>query len=196
MDVSELVRAVVSSVMEQLSATAPQECVLVLGHRDERAAAAVEQALGLGCTVRYLGEEGQEHVVRRILPRLSCNDMADLSVGRASGPLMSEVQRLLLAGQKVEVLEYEYRQYADTASGALYRLYGQHADTLAEFGLVPFVKPRPEYVRVWESVISAEHVRQAAQAGAPELQVLKTAVVTPLAAEQAKLDSISISKTL
>lgn len=196
MDVSELVRAVVSSVMEQLSATAPQECVLVLGHRDERAAAAVEQALGPGCTVRYLGEEGQEHVVRRILPRLSCNDMADLAVGRASGPLMAEVQRLLLAGRKVEVLEYEYRQYADTASGALYRLYGQHADTLAEFGLVPFVRPRPEHVRVWENVISAEHVRQAVQAGAPELQVLKTAVVTPLAVEQAKLDGISISKIL
>lgn len=196
MDVSELVRAVVSSVMEQLATTTPRECVLVLGHRDERSAAAVEQALGSAVTVRYLGEEGQEHAVRRILPYLSCNDMADLAVGRASTPLMAEVQRLLLAGQQVEVLDYEYRQYADTASGALYRLYGRHAETLAEFGLIPFVKPSPEYVRVWESVISAEHVREAAGAGAPELQVLKTALVTPLALEQAKLDNISISKTL
>lgn len=195
MDVSELVRAVVASVLDQLAVANAPECVQVLGYREEQAATAVERLLGPGCVVRYLGEECAAPV-RRILPYLSCSDMADLAVGRAGNGLMTEVQHLLLAGRQVEVLEYEYRKYADTAPGALYRMYERHAGTLAEFGLIPFVVPAPEFVRVWESVVSAEHVRKAAEAGASELQVLKTALVTPLAVDQARQDSITVSKIL
>lgn len=196
MDVSELVRAVVTSVLEQLAVTASPDCILVLGYRDEKTAAAVEQLADSGCSIRYLGEECASAPVRRLLPYLSCQDMADLATGRAGNAIMAEVLHLLLAGRQVEVLEYEYRAYADTAPGALYRLYARYAEELTEFGLIPFVRPRPEFVRVWDDVISAEHVRQTVEAGASELQILKTALVTPLAIDQARSDSITISKML
>ncbi|MDO5536123.1 MAG: hypothetical protein Q4F72_01130 [Desulfovibrionaceae bacterium] len=190
LDVPALVQAVVSAVLGQLHQDIAKPCVHVVGGCDEKAAAAVSQALGTEIAPCRDGAE------RRILPFLSCRDMADLASGRASSPAASEVLELLLQGQRIEVLEYEYRAYENTASGALYRLYARQAGELAEFGLVPFVRPCTGHIRVWESVITAEHVRQAVSAGVPELQVLKTALVTPLAADQAQLDGITISRIL
>lgn len=133
---------------------------------------------------------------RYILPFLSCNDMADLAQGKASGIFMSEVLRLLLAGKEVEVMEFEYRSYSETAPVALYGLYQSYEKTLAAYGLKECGRKQPDAVRFREDLLTAADVNKARENGALTLMIPLSAKVTPLAAEAARNLNINILKGL
>ncbi|MDX2322258.1 MAG: hypothetical protein QNK26_16855 [Moritella sp.] len=147
--------------------------------------------------LHFLGDSHPvNEMARYVIPQLSCGDMAELASGQAKGSMTEAVLRLLLEGTVVEVLDYEYKTYENTASPGLYKLYMQHESTLSSFGLASF-KPDPEPItRCWHKLIAEKDVELAALKGANEMHVTKESVVTPLAMEQAKLSQINIYKTL
>ncbi len=197
MDVNELVATIAREVLKQLRGESAGDCVTVLADRDCLLDAKLRECLGGDCEFFYFGDDLRDRKPGRfILPFLSCSDMADMASGKASGPCMSEVLRLLLHGTEVEVLEFEYRAHAETAPGPLYSLYESHEDTLAGFGLRAFRPKRPDTVRFRETLVTEAVVNEAGEQGASVLMVPVTAQVTPLAAEAAVNLNITIRKSL
>ena len=195
MDVHELVRAIAQEVLQQIRREAEKPCVMVLEARGEALAARIRECLGEEAEVLFFGEDaGNRTPTRYILPFLSCGAMAELAGGGASGPLLSEALRLLLSGTEVEILEFEYRAYRETAPGPLYSLYQALEKTLATFGMKGFTRKQPGTVRLWESLVTERTVIQAREKGASILWVPEAAKVTPLAAEVANNMGITILK--
>ncbi len=205
MDVNEIAAAIAREVVSQLAGrgaipgarTAQKPCVMILGARDAKVAATVRAHLDEEADLLFFMEPaGDRTPCRYILPHLCCASMADLALGRASGSLMTEVLRLLLSGVRVEVLEFGYRAYADTAPGALYELYESYVKTLAAYGLVEFRRRQPDTVRLRERLVTEKDVETAHEQGARVLMVPAAAVVTPLAREAAGSMHINILKEL
>jgi hypothetical protein len=197
MELDELIRTITSQVLEQLRRPADLARVLVLAEPDSELKQALARQLGSEVDLCFLGATEQgDGISRCILPSLCLTDMADLACGRAQGPVMEEVLRLLLSGQEVEVLSYEYHRYQDTAPGPLYALYRDQAERLVAFGCKPFVAAQPEVVRLWQHLITQAMVLEAATRQASVLQVPTNAQVTPLAAETARDATITIVKSL
>lgn len=198
MDVAELVNSVVRKVLEQLQEKDEQgNCVLILGEQNEPGSAKAFSALGNPAQAVYFGEDTTNLAVTRyVLPVLSCCDMADLATGRASGPVMQEVLRLLLLGKPVEVLEFAYTAHSETAPNALYSLYAAHEHTLATFGLTRFRPKQPDAIRFRQDLVTAADVSRAGAEGASVLMVPLGANITPLAAELAGNLHITILKRL
>lgn len=197
MDVNELVRTIAQEVLKQLEGQEVKDCIMVLAGRDTLLADKLHERLGGENDIFFFGEDTHGRTVcRYILPFLSCNDMADLAVGRASGPYITEVLNLLLHGTEVETLEYGYKAYSETAPGPLYMLYESYMETLAGFGLKPFQPRRPDSVRFWETLVTEAVVCDAQQQGTSVLMVPVAAQITPLAAETAQNLRINIQKCL
>ena len=195
MDVQELVQTIVREVLKQLRGGPEKPCVMVLDARDEALAAKVEECLGEDVEVLYFGKDaGGRTPARYVLPFLSCGGMAELAGGRAVGPVLSETLRLLLAGIEVDVLEFEYKAYRETAPGPLYGLYETYEATLASFGLKEFRRRQPGTLRLGVDLVTERTVLQAREQGASVLRVPMTAKVTPLAAETARELNINILK--
>jgi hypothetical protein len=191
MDTEALVRAIAGEVLRQLQT--PRIRVLVLEERSAAVARMVGERLGQDAEIVFRGEEGGASFDRHILPSLSCGDMADLAVGRASGRL-SEVLQLLLRGVPVEVLEFEYHAFRATAPGALFGLYASHEKQLAAYGLTLLGPKRPDSIRIRDMLVTEQTVLHALDQGAATLVVPKKAVVTPLAAETAVNVHLNILK--
>ncbi len=188
-----LVRTIVRDVLEGLRSKAFKPCVLVLAGRNERLGANIANYLENDADIVFLGEDAGGRVpARRILPFLSCADMAALAMGSASGPALTETLHLLLRGLKVEVLEYEYRAHAETAPPALYALYESHAKALSSFGLEESRAKSSAELRCPERLVTEATVRRARANGAFRLLVPARALITPLAADTAKELRVSI----
>lgn len=199
MDMAELVRTIVQEVLERTEAARAKACVRVLAPRDEALAERVRTLVAPyyedGADLLFLGEEDHgRRPVRHILPVLSCSDMAALAVGRAASACMEEVLGLLLRGVEVEVLEFSYRAYVDTAPGPLYELYATHERTLAGYGLRAFRPRLPEKVMVREKLITAAMVEHAGAEGRRTMVIPAGASITPLAAEKAEELNMRIVK--
>ncbi len=191
----DMVRTAVREALERLQTPKARPAVLVLAERDETLAAKISKRLEDGADIVFWGEKAGNHApIRRILPFLSCADMAALAVGAAHGPALSETLRLLLAGLKVEVLECEYRSHAETAPPALYALYESHARTLASYGLAEWREMPPAELRCPDRLVTEAAVKRAREAGAASLLVPAGAIVTPLAADAAKELGIAVRK--
>lgn len=172
-------------------------CIMIMGARDAKLAAGIRTQLDEDVDFQFFMEPGTGRVPSRtILPSLCCATMADLALGRASGALMTEVLRLLLSGVEIEVLEFGYKAYAETAPGPLYSLYESYEKTLAGYGLKAFRRKQPGTVRFRERVVTEKDVTAVQEKGASVLMVPATAVVTPLAQEAAKNMNINILKHL
>ena len=197
MDVSELARAITQEVLRQLRTESRSECAMVLGPRDAQLAITVKECVGEETEVLFAGDDtGGRTPARYILPFLSCCAMAALASGAASEPMPAQVLQLLLSGVQVEILEFEYRAYSETAPEALYSLYESCEKTLATYGLVELRRPQPDTVRVRDRLVTEKTVSQAGRNGASVLLVPQTALVTPLAAEAAGNLNITILKRL
>lgn len=133
----------------------------------------------------FNGEKQEGELAGRLLPLLSCTDMADLAAGQAHSETAHAILQELLLGHRVDVLDYEYLSHADTAPSALYAVYRACEDKLASYGLVRFKIRQPETRHCQDGLITAGHVEQAAEAGVRSLIVATTAKITPLAAESA-----------
>ncbi|WP_217909466.1 hypothetical protein [Desulfosediminicola flagellatus] len=197
MDVNELVRTITQEVLKQMQAGSTKDCIMVLAEKNDILANSLHDCLGDEIEICYFGEKiPNTTICRYILPYLTCTDMADLAAGRAHGPYMTEVLNLLLKGTEIETLEFEYTEYSETAPGPLFTLYESYLTTLAGFGLKPFQPKRPDYIRLWQTLVTEKVVNEAQQQGASLLQVPVAAQITPLAAETAKNLKITIQKSL
>lgn len=203
MDFEALVRAITERVLTELRAERlslqtgyEKPRVLVLAAREAALEAKIRERLGDGYSLVFRGEYAEPKAERYIVPRLCCPDMAALAAGQVTGPLTREILNLLLAGRKVEVMDFEYASHAATAPGPLYKLYEGHAKILASYGLVPFEEKGPESVTLRATLITESDVRQAAGRGAGGIVLEAGAIVTPLAADAAKELGIKILKSL
>lgn len=201
MDMSELVSAVVKEVLERMESRKELPCVWVLAKREpaleEKVRPLVEPYFPEGVELVFFGEDfGGRTPARHILPYLCCSSMADLAVGRVSSRTLETVLTLLLKGISVEVLQFGYRDYADTAPGALYDLYVGYEKTLASYGLKEFKAKLPESVRVREKLITATMVEKYGLEGYRNIVVPADATITPLAAETADTLKVGIQKKL
>lgn len=197
MDVNELIRTIAEEVLKQMQGQANTDCIMVLAERESLLADKLAQLLREGADIVYFGEEtNNKAICQYILPFLSCNDMADLAVGRAHGPYMTEVLNLLLHGIEVETLAFGHKAYSETAPGPLYTLYESYRETLAGFGLKGFQPRRPDSVRFWQTLVTEKVVIDAQQQGASVLLVPVVAQITPLAADTAKNLKVNIQKCL
>ncbi len=195
----ELIQTVVREVLRRLQDPVPEVCVLVLAERDsateEKVRALLAPFYGAAPALVFSGECCAGRAPERvILPFLSCSDMADLAAGRASGAHAAEALAHMLRGGKVEVLEFEYRGFAQTAPTSLYKLYASYENTLKSYGLTQFQPKRPENFKVHSALITAADVEKAAGEGARTMDAPAGAIITPLAAETADALGVSIRK--
>ncbi len=196
-DVNELVKSIAAEVLKQLKSEPKKDCVLVFAERDCLVAEKVRALVGDEYNYYFFGEEAPcPQFSRYIVPSLCVCEMSDLAVGKAHGRIMTEVLRQMLLGNTVEVLEFGYEAYSQTAPGPLYALYEAHEKTLAGFGMKRFQPKRPESLKFREALITEKVISDAAGQGAKELVVFPAARITPLAEEAAKELNINISKTL
>ncbi|MCW7753353.1 hypothetical protein OOT00_05060 [Desulfobotulus sp. H1] len=187
MDVDELVRTITREVLRQMTGESPRKSVMVLAERTDFLAERIQGLLGQEAEIRFRGEGGvQKGADRYILPFLSCGSMADLAAGRPGEGEVSEVLSLLLKGYTVDVLDFEYRMYTDTAPGPLYGLYESYRKTLAAYGLKEFVRDQPHALRLKKTLVTEKDILEAQEQGASVLWLSMDAKVTPLAAESAK----------
>ncbi len=196
MDLETLARAIADNVLERLRSESRAPRVLVLAKRDESVAATVRERLGHDADLVFLGEASDRAPERCILPSLCCVEMVDLAAGRASGPKMTEALRLLLSGARLEVLEFAYKAYAETAPAALYALYEACEKTLASYGVTELKPKAPEIARLRGGLVTEQDVKAARQSGAATLMVPAGTLVTPLAVDAAKEANLTILKQL
>ncbi|VFQ45028.1 hypothetical protein [Desulfoluna butyratoxydans] len=195
MDVEALVKAITVEVLKQIGGGDEASRVLIIGDRSCPKCQAAEKRLGKGNTFLYPDEDpGPNEPVRRIVPYLSIRHMADMAAGRAEGPLMELAFRALLAGQTVEVVEFEYKRHADTAPEGLMRLFEGQEAALAGYGLVAMDVTKRDTVRIRKPLVTDADVAEAGQRGAKELRLPADAQVTPLAVESAKELGITLSR--
>lgn len=192
MEQDKLVESIVAEVLKRLLSR-DQACakplVRVYAWRSLELAARIHPLLqawhGPDVALVFNGEKQEGEVIARLLPLLSCTDMADLAAGQAHSETARDVLQELLQGHRVDVLDYEYLSHADTAPSALYALYRACEDKLTSYGLVRFKVKQPETRHCQEDLITAAHLEQAAEAGVRTLIVATSARITPLAAESA-----------
>jgi len=195
MDVEALVKAITAEVLKQVSGKGETSPVLIIGEKTCKKCQAAEKKLGKGHRFLYPDEDPSAgETMRRIVPYLSIRHMADMAAGKAEGPLMEVVLSALLAGQPVEVMEYEYKRYADTAPEGLMRLFEGQEAALASFGLTAIDMTKRETVRVRKPLVTDADVAEANRKGARELLLPGDAQVTPLAVESARDLGITISR--
>lgn len=193
MNFDELARIVVREVLLRLKEDRTTPCVVVLAPRGDDLEARVRDCLGADTEIFFSGEDvGSRSVTRHILPELSCTAMADLAAGRAADRFGAEALELLLQGNAVETLGFEYRAHAETAPGPLYSLYEGYEKTLASYGLKLCVPRPPEMAVLRQSLVTLRDIRAAEARGVRMLCVPASARITPLAAETAGELHISI----
>ena len=192
---STLVEQLVKKVLQELTATEPKTRIGVLALRKDTDLTALSGILPQGAELVCLDDGcSLEGADRLILPTLSCNDMADLAMGRASGRVMERVLACLLAGQTVEVLDFQYQGYEKTAAHALYDLYASHEKTLSGFGVRRFEPETEDTLVSRKRLITEKDVAEALAKGAKQIKAGAKAVVTPLGADFAKNHNIDITK--
>ena len=196
MGLDDLVKTIAQEVLKQLQRAPELPEVLILSPQDCANVPLLLQQLGTGAQVSYWTPERRDPgAVRMILPLLSCSQMSDLALGRASDPVMEDVLSRLLSGKPVEVFEYEYLRYRSTAPQALFGLYSSYEPILRSFGLQPFVSGIPKGSRLSQSLITERDIIEAHQRGNTILHVRSGAKLTPLALDCAKERGVQIQRT-
>lgn len=200
-DLAAMVQAIAAEVLRQLRQDTPEKPrVRVLAKREAGLAERVQSLFEMEADLVFSGEALQAQKPQRyILPFLSCTAMADLAAGRSAensrdGLSLGEVLPLLLQGHGVEVLEFEYRAYADTAPAPLYALYEGLEKKLASFGLKEVSRKKPDTLKMTKNLITEQDVLQAKNEGASFLWIPMGAKVTPLAEESARNLNVKIVK--
>ncbi len=129
---------------------------------------------------------------RIILPRLCLKEMADLALGRTAGRIPGLVLSLLMQGQKIEVLAFDYYEFKDTAPPALFQLYRGYEETLAGFGLCRFQSGCGHSRTIHDRLVTERVVTELSAIGVTEIITGPGCLVTALAADMARENSIRI----
>lgn len=195
MDVEALVKTIAAEVLKQVEGLEQLPSVLIIGQKGCPKCQATEKKLGQGVRFLYPDQHPSNDVaLRRIVPYLSIRHMADLAIGKAEGPLMEKVLAALLAGQPVEVMEFEYKRYVDTATEGLMRMFEGQQAALASYGLTALDMTKRDTVRIRKELVTDADVAEAAQRGASEVLIPADTLITPLAVEGARELGITISR--
>ena len=196
MAIDDLVQTIVQEVLKRLQSASARGKVLILAREDDLKAAPVLQHLGKNEEAVFWDTTDAGFIPSRtIIPFLSCSQMADLAQGRSTGPLLKKVLDLLLAGEAVEVFEFEYRQYEKTAPRALYQLYATYEEVLRGYGLQRMAAESKNSARLSRRLVTERDIIEAHQQGISVLHVLSDAQVTPLALDCAREKGIQLQKS-
>ncbi len=192
MTIEEVVRQVVEEVVARLNPPTKNRVVILAKPDDENVAELRRQ---LGDDVEVGVGVDITSASRVIVPLLSCTQMADLAVGRATNYRFQQVLTRLLGGQPVEVFEFEYQRFSQTAPETLFNLYETYRQTLSSFGLIDFVTGTEASGPLFnKAVVTEEDILTAHKQGLRTLQLTATTLVTPLARDCAKARGILLEK--
>jgi len=195
MAVDDLVRTIVREVLRQLQQSAATRQVLILARPDETRVAPLLARLGANQQVIYWDSAATAVIPARVIvPFLTCTQMADLALGRATDPLLQKILDLLLAGKPVEVFEFEYHQFTKTAPAALQQLYECYEETLCSFGLQKLGREAEESDRLNLRLVTERDVIEAHQQGISVLRLHSDTQLTPLAIDCAKERGVQLQK--
>lgn len=131
---------------------------------------------------------------RVLLPFLSRFDMADLALGRACNATARLVMDLLFKGQQVEVMDWEYDGYKDTAPAELWSLVCGYEKILNGFGLVRARSGQSKDAVVRKRLITEKDIASLAGDGATTITISEKTIVTSLAADLAKSHELKIQR--
>ena len=192
MTIEEVVRQVVEEVLKRMNPPSESR-VVILGKPDDENVAALQRQLDDSVDVS-IGSD-LTSASRVIIPLLSCTQMADLAVGRATNYRFQQVLIRLLGGQAVEVFEFEYQRFSNTALESLCSLYETYRQTLNSFGLVNFAATKISSNTLFaKAVVTEEDILIADKQGLRTLQLAATTLVTPLARDCANARGIFLEK--
>ncbi len=197
-ELENLIQQIARKVITELGMQGQQESILVFVKKGRALSQLIRKHVGGAGRVLYYDDSYEiEKVDRFILPCLYIDQMVDLAMGKGGSKLMYSVRQVLLAGKKVEVAEFEYRQFIKTAPAALTSMYEQYAKNLITYGLTDLIKPekkesRTKYLK--GGLVTEEDVIKAHQESIPCLEVIDSCCVTPLAFDCAREHSIVIKR--
>ena len=192
MTIEQVVRNVVEEVLKQLNSPRKDRIVILAKDGDENVMVVQQQLgnlaeVGIGADVTT--------ATRVIIPLLSCTQMVDLAAGRATSYRFQQVLTRLLGGKSVEVYEFEYQRFSNTAPSELYDIYETYRQTLKKIGVVDFAAPGDFTNPLFDkSVVTEEDIRAAHKQGVRTLHLAAATPVTPLARDCAKAYGISLEK--
>lgn len=194
MDFELLAARLVKDILHELQLLQQRETVLLFTGRDRRLPEGLAELLDPKARVLYPEDPWEmAEVDRFILPCLHIDQMVDLALGKSGGKLMYAVRRVLLAGRTVEVFQFEYRRYLDTAPRELIGLYEQYRRQLAGFGIIDGLARQKRAARIDRKVLTAADILQARDQGVQQLDIAGCCRVTPLARETARDLGIHLS---
>ena len=192
MTIEEVVRQVVEEVVARLNPPTKDRVVILAKPDDENVAELRRQ---LGDEVEVGVGVDITSASRVIIPCLSCTQMADLAAGRATNYRFQQVLTRLLGGQTVEVFEFEYQRFSQSAPETLFNLYETYRQTLSSFGVVDYEPGTKASGPLFnKAVVTEEDILAAHKQGVRTLALAATTLVTPLARDCAKARGILLEK--
>lgn len=196
MDLEILIAQVTRNILQELRSTAQQETLVLFARKEQSLPEGLAEIFGTKSRVLY-GEDNWnvEDVERFILPCLYLDQMVDLAHGKGGSKLMYAVRQVLLTGRKVEVYQFEYKKYLNTAPKNLLTLYEGYRKQLEGFGLIDCITKRTKAVRIEKSVLTQSDILKAKAESVQHLELSAGCRVTPLAYEVAADLGIHISTT-
>ena len=129
-----------------------------------------------------------------LVPEMTCTQMVDIALGRASDFITQLILDRLLGGQTVTVVEYAYKKYLDTAPEALLRTYEGYERQLTDVGIRGFEYQDRQTLRLRQKVVTQQDLAAVVQQSRSLIQVAKDTQITPLAIEFARDQGIDIQR--
>jgi hypothetical protein len=190
-----LVEQLVVQILGQLATTQGVQNVLILGSTGDASSISLPKIDGVTTKV-YCSDDVYDatEIDRYVLPFLELEDMADLALGKATSIKAREVLALLLNGKTVEVCQYAYTGFENSATSQLYQIYCDYAETLSGFGLGPLQKQIKKATRMSARVVSEKDIEKCNADGITRISIPGKALVTSLAEECAKKFGIEIQR--
>ena len=195
MEIETLIQTIIEKILEELKSDREKETLLILGKRNDTFNEKVLSLMKGNGSILFMDDDWRKKKIDRyILPELTLNQMGDLVRGMARGKIAGEVLAAILRGKTVEVVEYGYSHYAKTAPEPLLKLYEAQKETLKSFGIKEFQGADSGIERMRKKLITQIDIQKAKENGKSILQVPKESLITALAAEYARDNSIEILK--
>lgn len=199
MDMEALARVIAEKVLAELNKIAQAQNhgqVLVFAEKDLASQQQLQQLLGAETPfVFYDKTLDTQKFSRFIVPYLCCPNMAALANGQTTNSMTRTILTLLMAGKQVEVVEFEYERYTDSAPEALYALYTGYAQRLDSYGLIKLSHSKGKTMRFRESLITENIVNSLKVQGYAGMAVPAKAIVTDLAKETAQKNNFIITRS-
>lgn len=206
MDMEALARMIAEKVLAELGnptqAQSPilsqqqkQKQVLVFAEKDLATEQQLQQLLGTENSFTFYDKTlNTQNFSRFVVPYLCCPNMAALANGQTTSSMTRTILNLLLAGKRVDVVEFEYERYTDSAPEALYTLYADYARRLESYGLVKLCLCQGTTKRFRESLVTENIVNALKVQGYTGMIVPANAIVTDLANETAQENDFTITR--